>query len=50
VVHPQAASAIAPTGLFLLLYGCGRFVVEWVRLRMRISVYLVGNWLTMACC
>jgi len=34
-------------GLFLLLYGCGRFVVEWVRLPDANIGYLVGNWLTM---
>jgi phosphatidylglycerol:prolipoprotein diacylglycerol transferase len=38
---------LAPTGLFLLLYGCGRFVVEWVRLPDANIGYLVGNWLTM---
>jgi len=39
---------LAPTGLFLLLYGCGRFVVEWVRLPDANIGYLVGSdWLTM---
>jgi phosphatidylglycerol:prolipoprotein diacylglycerol transferase len=39
---------LAPTGLFLLLYGCGRFLVEWVRLPDANIGYLVGsNWLTM---
>jgi phosphatidylglycerol---prolipoprotein diacylglyceryl transferase len=39
---------LAPTGLFLLLYGCGRFVVEWVRLPDANIGYLVHtNWLTM---
>jgi phosphatidylglycerol:prolipoprotein diacylglycerol transferase len=38
---------LAPTGLFLLLYGCGRFVVEWVRLPDANIGYLVGDWLTM---
>src|SRR5450631_1802494 len=38
---------LAPTGLFLLLYGCGRFTVEWVRLPDANIGYLLGNWLTM---
>ena len=38
---------LAPTGLFLLLYGCGRFMVEWVRLPDANIGYLVGDWLTM---
>jgi phosphatidylglycerol---prolipoprotein diacylglyceryl transferase len=38
---------LAPTGLFLLMYGCGRFVVEWVRLPDANIGYLAGNWLTM---
>jgi phosphatidylglycerol:prolipoprotein diacylglycerol transferase len=38
---------LAPTGLFLLVYGCGRFAVEWVRLPDRDIGYLVGQWLTM---
>src|ERR1700761_6149572 len=38
---------LAPTGLFLLVYGCGRFVVEWVRLPDANIGYLVGDWLTM---
>jgi phosphatidylglycerol:prolipoprotein diacylglycerol transferase len=38
---------LAPTGLFLLLYGCGRFAVEWVRLPDANIGYLVGDWLTM---
>ena len=38
---------LAPTGLFLILYGCGRFVVEWVRLPDANIGYLAGNWLTM---
>jgi phosphatidylglycerol:prolipoprotein diacylglycerol transferase len=37
----------APTGLFLLVYGCGRFLVEWVRLPDANIGYLAGNWLTM---
>ena len=47
VVHAQAAAALAPTGLFLLLYGCARFAVEWVRLPDANIGYLVGDWLTM---
>ena len=38
---------LAPTGLFLLLYGCARFAVEWVRLPDANIGYLVGDWLTM---
>jgi phosphatidylglycerol---prolipoprotein diacylglyceryl transferase len=38
---------LAPTGLFLLLYGCGRFPVEWVRLPDANIGYLAGDWLTM---
>ncbi len=38
---------LAPTGLFFIMYGCGRFVVEWVRLPDANIGYLVGNWLTM---
>lgn len=38
---------LAPTGLFLLLYGCARFTVEWVRLPDANIGYLVGGWLTM---
>ncbi len=37
----------APTGLFLFIYGCGRFLVEWVRLPDANIGYLLGNWLTM---
>ena len=38
---------LAPTGLFLLAYGCARFVVEWVRLPDANIGYLAGHWLTM---
>ncbi len=38
---------LAPTGLFLIMYGCGRFSVEWVRLPDANIGYLAGNWLTM---
>jgi phosphatidylglycerol---prolipoprotein diacylglyceryl transferase len=38
---------LAPTGLFLLLYGCARFTVEWVRLPDANIGYLVDQWLTM---
>jgi phosphatidylglycerol:prolipoprotein diacylglycerol transferase len=38
---------LAPTGLFLLGYGCARFIVEWVRLPDANIGYLVGDWLTM---
>jgi phosphatidylglycerol:prolipoprotein diacylglycerol transferase len=33
--------------LFFVVYGCGRFVVEWVRLPDANIGYLVGDWLTM---
>jgi len=38
---------LAPSGLFLILYGCARFTVEWVRLPDANIGYLVGDWLTM---
>jgi phosphatidylglycerol---prolipoprotein diacylglyceryl transferase len=38
---------LAPTGLFLAVYGCARFAVEWVRLPDANIGYLVGDWLTM---
>jgi predicted metal-binding membrane protein len=38
---------LAPTGLFLLVYGCARFTVEWVRLPDANIGYLAGDWLTM---
>jgi phosphatidylglycerol---prolipoprotein diacylglyceryl transferase len=38
---------LAPTGLFLLVYGCARFAVEWVRLPDANIGYLAGDWLTM---
>ena len=38
---------LAPTGLFFIMYGCGRFVVEWVRLPDANIGYLAGGWLTM---
>jgi phosphatidylglycerol:prolipoprotein diacylglycerol transferase len=38
---------LAPTGLFLILYGFARFSVEWVRLPDANIGYLVGDWLTM---
>jgi phosphatidylglycerol:prolipoprotein diacylglycerol transferase len=38
---------LAPIGLFLVVYGCGRFAVEWVRLPDANIGYLVGDWLTM---
>jgi phosphatidylglycerol:prolipoprotein diacylglycerol transferase len=37
----------APIGLFLLVYGCCRFAVEWVRLPDANIGYLAGDWLTM---
>ena len=38
---------LAPTGLFLALYGIARFTVEWVRLPDENIGYLAGQWLTM---
>ncbi len=38
---------LAPSALFLILYGCARFTVEWVRLPDADIGYLVGDWLTM---
>jgi phosphatidylglycerol:prolipoprotein diacylglycerol transferase len=37
----------APGGLFLAVYGCARFTVEWVRLPDANIGYLSGEWLTM---
>jgi phosphatidylglycerol:prolipoprotein diacylglycerol transferase len=38
---------LAPTGLFLIVYGFARFTVEWVRLPDANIGYLLGDWLTM---
>jgi phosphatidylglycerol:prolipoprotein diacylglycerol transferase len=38
---------LAPSGLFLLLYGCSRFAVEFVRVPDQQLGYLAGGWLTM---
>ena len=38
---------LAPIGLFLLVYGGCRFLVEWVRLPDANIGYLAGDWLTM---
>jgi phosphatidylglycerol:prolipoprotein diacylglycerol transferase len=39
---------LAPIGMFLFVYGCGRFVVEWVRLPDADIGYLLHtDWLTM---
>jgi phosphatidylglycerol:prolipoprotein diacylglycerol transferase len=38
---------LAPTGLFLVIYGCARCLVESVRLPDANIGYLVGDWLTM---
>ena len=37
----------APSGLFLLIYGVSRFVVEFVRVPDEHIGYLAGGWLTM---
>ena len=46
VVHAAAAAALAPSGLFLLLYGLSRFLVEFVRVPDEHIGYLAGGWLT----
>jgi phosphatidylglycerol:prolipoprotein diacylglycerol transferase len=38
---------LAPTGLFLMVYGLARFTVEWVRMPDANIGYLAGEWLTM---
>ncbi len=38
---------LAPSGLFLVLYGCARFAVEFVRVPDQQLGYLAGGWLTM---
>jgi phosphatidylglycerol:prolipoprotein diacylglycerol transferase len=38
---------LAPSGLFLLLYGCIRFGIEFVRVPDANLGYLAGGWLTM---
>jgi phosphatidylglycerol---prolipoprotein diacylglyceryl transferase len=38
---------LAPSGLFLLLYGTSRFLVEFVRLPDEHLGYFAGDWLTM---
>jgi phosphatidylglycerol:prolipoprotein diacylglycerol transferase len=38
---------LAPSGLFLVLYGTSRFVVEFVRVPDEHIGYLAGDWLTM---
>ncbi|HUN24841.1 MAG TPA: prolipoprotein diacylglyceryl transferase [Steroidobacteraceae bacterium] len=38
---------LAPSGLFLLIYGCARFLVEFVRVPDEQIGYLAGGWLTM---
>jgi phosphatidylglycerol:prolipoprotein diacylglycerol transferase len=43
----KARPRLAPTGLFLVLYGLARFTVEWVRLPDANIGYLAGDWLTM---
>jgi len=37
---------LAPSGLFLLLYGCARFLVEFVRVPDEHIGYLAGGWFT----
>jgi phosphatidylglycerol:prolipoprotein diacylglycerol transferase len=36
----------APSGLFVLIYGCARFVVEFVRVPDEHIGYLAGGWFT----
>jgi phosphatidylglycerol---prolipoprotein diacylglyceryl transferase len=38
---------LAPSGLFLVIYGCSRFLVEVVRVPDTQLGYLAGGWLTM---
>ncbi len=38
---------LAPSALFMIVYGFARFTVEWVRLPDADIGYLAGNWLTM---
>jgi len=38
---------LAPSGLFLVIYGCSRFLVEFVRIPDAQLGYLAGGWLTM---
>jgi phosphatidylglycerol---prolipoprotein diacylglyceryl transferase len=38
---------LAPSGLFLLMYGVARFIVEFVRIPDEQIGYLAGGWLTM---
>ena len=38
---------LAPSGLFLLIYGCSRFLIEFVRVPDAQIGYLAGGWLTM---
>jgi len=37
----------APSGLFLVVYGIARFIVEFVRVPDEHIGYLAGGWLTM---
>ena len=43
----RIASTLAPSGLFLLLYGSFRFLVEFVRMPDLQIGYLAWGWLTM---
>ena len=38
---------LAPSGLFLVIYGCARFLIEFVRVPDVQLGYLAGGWLTM---
>jgi phosphatidylglycerol---prolipoprotein diacylglyceryl transferase len=38
---------LAPSGLFLLLYGLARFSIEFVRVPDANLGYLIGGWVTM---
>jgi len=37
---------LAPSGLFMLIYGCARFLIEFVRVPDEHIGYLAGGWLT----
>jgi phosphatidylglycerol---prolipoprotein diacylglyceryl transferase len=43
----QPRPRLAPGALFLFLYGCARFAIEFIRLPDADIGYLAGNWLTM---
>ena len=46
-VHARPRPRLAPSGLFLLLYGVARFCMEFVRVPDEHIGYLAGGWVTM---